>query len=147
VKNRDILISSIAATMAGIIMWVANMARFAAFFGGGGRDREEGGGALGGLVTIIVAPIAAMLIQMWISRTREYEADASGASIVGSPHGLASALQKLDNYAKRIPMEASPSTAHMFIMHPFSGGALMNLFSTHPPTQKRIERLLGRSAA
>jgi heat shock protein HtpX len=146
VRNRDILISSVAATMAGIIMWVANMARFAAFFGGGDRDREEGGGALAGLVTIIVAPIAAMLIQMWISRTREYEADASGASMVGSPNGLASALQKLDNYAKRIPMEASPSTAHMFIMHPFSGSSVMSLFSTHPPTHKRIERLLGRSA-
>jgi heat shock protein HtpX len=145
VKNRDILISSVAATMAGIIMWVANMARFAAFFGGG-RDRDdEGGGALGGLVTIIVAPIAAMLIQMWISRTREYQADASAAEVVGSPNGLASALQKLENYSKRIPMEASPSTAHMLIMHPFSGGSLMNLFSTHPSTQKRIARLLGRS--
>jgi heat shock protein HtpX len=142
VKNRDILISSVAATLAGIIMWVANMARFATIFGGG-RDRDdEGGGALGGLVTIIVAPIAAMLIQMWISRTREYQADASAAETVGSPHGLASALQKLENYSKRIPMEASPSTAHMFIMHPFSGRSLMNLFSTHPPTQKRIERLL-----
>jgi heat shock protein HtpX len=144
VKNRDILISSVAATLAGMIMWIANMARFAAFFGGG-RDRDsEGGGALGGLVTIIVAPIAAMLIQMWISRTREYQADASGAEIAGSPHGLASALQKLENYSKRIPMEASPNTAHMLIMHPFSGGALMNLFSTHPSTQKRIERLLER---
>ena len=143
VKNRDILISSVAATLAGMIMWIANMARFAAFFGGG-RDRDdEGGGALGGLVTIIVAPIAAMLIQMWISRTREYQADASGAETAGSPHGLASALQKLDNYSKRIPMDASPSTAHMFIMHPFSGRSLMNLFSTHPPTEKRIERLLG----
>ena len=142
VKNRDILISSVAATLAGIIMWVANMARFAAIFGGG-RDRDdEGGGGLGGLVTIIVAPIAAMLIQMWISRTREYQADASGAEAVGNPRGLASALQKLENYSKRIPMEASPSTAHMFIMHPFSGRSLMNLFSTHPPTQKRIERLL-----
>jgi heat shock protein HtpX len=147
VKNRDILISSVAATLAGMIMWIANMARFAAFFGGG-RDRDdEGGGALGGLVTIIVAPIAAMLIQMWISRTREYQADASGAEIAGSPHGLASALQKLENYSKRIPMEASPNTAHMLIMHPFSGGALMNLFSTHPSTQKRIERLLGRRPA
>lgn len=146
VKNRDILISSVAATLAGMIMWVANMARFAAFFGGG-RDRDdEGGGALGGLVTIIVAPIAAMLIQMWISRTREYQADASGAEVAGSPQGLASALQKLDSYSKRIPMEASPSTAHMFIMHPFSGKSLMNLFSTHPPTEKRIERLLGRQA-
>jgi len=146
VKNRDILISSVAATMAGIIMWVANMARFAAFFGGG-RDRDdEGGGALGGLVTIIVAPIAAMLIQMWISRTREYQADASAAEVVGSPNGLASALQKLENYSKRIPMEASPSTAHMLIMHPFSGGSLMSLFSTHPSTQKRIARLMGRSS-
>jgi heat shock protein HtpX len=142
VKNRDILISSVAATLAGIIMWVANMARFASFFGGG-RDRDdEGGGALGGLVTIIVAPIAAMLIQMWISRTREYQADASAAETVGSPNGLASALQKLESYSRRIPMQASPSTAHMFIMHPFSGRSLMNLFSTHPPTQKRIERLL-----
>ncbi len=144
VKNRDILISSVAATLAGMIMWIANMARFAAFFGGG-RDRDdEGGGALGGLVTIIVAPIAAMLIQMWISRTREYQADASGAEIAGSPHGLASALQKLESYSKRIPMQASPNTAHMLIMHPFSGRALMNLFSTHPSTQKRIERLLER---
>jgi len=145
VKNRDILISSVAATLAGIIMWVANMARFAAFFGGG-REREEGGGgALAGLFTIIVAPIAAMLIQMWISRTREYQADASGAAISGNPRGLASALQKLENYSKRIPMETSPSTAHMFIMHPFTGSSIMNLFSTHPPTQKRIQRLLANS--
>ena len=145
VKNRDILISSVAATMAGIIMWVANMARFAAIFGGGRDNDDEGGGALGGLVTIIVAPLAAMLIQMWISRTREYQADSSAAEMVGSPQGLAAALQKLENYSKRIPMEASPSTAHMLIMHPFSGRSLMNLFSTHPPTQKRIARLLGRS--
>ncbi len=146
VKNRDILISSVAATLAGIIMWVANMARFAAFFGGS-RDRDdEGGGAIGGLVTIIVAPIAAMLIQMWISRTREYQADASASEIIGSPNGLASALQKLENYSKRIPMNASPSTAHMFIMHPFSGRSLMNLFSTHPSTEKRIARLLGRNS-
>jgi heat shock protein HtpX len=145
VKNRDILISSVAATLAGVIMWIANMARFAAFFGGGRDGDDEGGGALGGLVTMIVAPIAAMLIQLWISRTREYQADASGAEAAGSPNGLASALQKLENYSKRIPMQASPSTAHMFIMHPFSGRSLMNLFSTHPPTKKRIERLLGRS--
>lgn len=145
VKNRDILISSVAATLAGMIMWIANMARFATFFGGG-RDREDGGGgALGGLVTILVAPIAAMLIQMWISRTREYQADASGAEVAGNPQGLASALQKLDDYSKRLPMNASPSTAHMFIVHPFSGRSLMSLFSTHPPTQKRIERLLGRN--
>ena len=144
VRNRDILISSIAATLAGIIMWVSSMARFAAIFGGG-RSDDEGGGLFGFLITIIVAPIAAMLIQLWISRTREFQADASGAEIAGNPYGLASALQKLQDYSKRIPMQASPSTAHMFIMHPFSGGALMNLFSTHPPTQKRIERLIGRS--
>jgi heat shock protein HtpX len=144
VKNRDILISSVAATLAGIIMWIANMARFAAFFGGGARDRDsEGGGTLAGLFTIIVAPIAATLIQLWISRTREYQADASGAETAGSPYGLASALQKLDAYSKRIPMEAAPSTAHMYIVHPFTGSALMNLFSTHPPIQKRIERLVG----
>ncbi len=144
VKNRDILISSIAATLAGVIMWVANMARFAAFFGGG-RDRENSGGALAGLVTIIVAPIAAMMIQMWISRTREYQADASGAEVLGSGQGLASALRKLDAYSKRLPLDASPSTAHMFIVHPFSGSALLNLFSTHPPIQKRIERLVGQN--
>jgi heat shock protein HtpX len=145
VKNQDILISSVAATLAGVIMWVASMARFAAIFGGG-RDRDDdGGGAIGFLVTIIVAPIAALMIQMWISRTREYQADASGASVAGSPNGLASALQKLENYSKRIPMNASPSTAHMFIMHPFSGRSMMSLFSTHPPTQERIKRLLGRS--
>jgi heat shock protein HtpX len=144
VKNRDILISSVAATLAGMIMWIANMARFAAFFGGGTRDRDqEGGGALAALFTIIVAPIAATLIQLWISRTREYQADASGAETAGSPYGLASALQKLDAYSKRIPMEATPSTAHMYIVHPFTGSALMNLFSTHPPIQRRIERLVG----
>ena len=145
VKNRDILISSVAATIAGVIMWVSHMARFAMIFGGS-RDRDGGGRAISGLVTIIVAPIAAMLIQLWISRTREYEADHSGAEMAGSPYGLASALQKLENCSKSIPMEASPSTAHMFIMHPFSGGGLMSLFSTHPPTQKRIARLLGRSS-
>lgn len=143
VKNRDILISSVAATLAGVIMWVAHMARFAAIFGGG-RDREDGGGAIGGLATMIVAPFAAMLIQMWISRTREYQADSSGAEVAGSPHGLASALRKLEAYSKRIPMDASPSTAHMFIIKPFSGSSLLNLFSTHPPMQKRIERLTGR---
>jgi heat shock protein HtpX len=141
VKNRDILISGVAATMAGVIMYAANMARFAVYFGG--RDRDDEGGGLGGLLMIFLAPIAAMLIQMWISRTREYEADAGGAAMAGSPHGLASALQKLENYSKRIPMQASPSSAHMLIMHPFSGSALLNLFSTHPPTQKRIERLIG----
>ncbi len=142
VKNRDILISSIAATIAGVIMWLSYMARFAMIFGGS-RDRDEGGGGLGGLVAIIVAPIAAVLIQMWISRTREYQADKGGAEMVGNPNGLAQALRKLDNYSKRIPMEASPSSAHMFIVHPFSGGGLMSLFSTHPPISKRIQKLLG----
>jgi len=146
VKNRDILISSIAAMIAGIIMYASYMARFAMFFGGGRDREEEGGGALGGLFTIILAPIAATLIQLWISRTREYEADHTGAELVGDPRGLASALQKLEGYSKRLPMEASPSTAHMFIVHPFSGGGLMSLFSTHPPIQKRIDRLLGRAA-
>jgi heat shock protein HtpX len=145
VKNRDILISSVAATLAGMIMLIARMAWFLPILGGG-RDRDDrGGGASGGLLMMIVAPIAAMLIQLWISRTREYQADASGAEVAGNPNGLASALQKLENYSKRIPMEASPGTAHMFIIHPFTGSSLMNLFSTHPPTQKRIERLLGRS--
>lgn len=144
VKNRDILISGIAATLAGAIMWIAHMARFAAIFGGTRDGDDEGGGALGFLLMIIVAPVAALLIQLYISRTREYLADAGGAAAAGSPNGLASALQKLENYSKRIPMGASPATAHMFIMHPFSGRALMSLFSTHPPTRKRIQKLLGR---
>jgi heat shock protein HtpX len=140
VKNRDILTSSIAATLAGAIMMLGRMA----FFFGGSRDREGGGGG-GGILMLILAPIAAMLIQMWISRTREYQADASGAEVVGNPHGLASALQKLDAYSKRLPMaEASPSTAHLFIVQPFTGSSLLNLFSTHPPMEKRIGRLLGR---
>jgi len=138
VRNRDILTSSVAATLAGAIMMITRMA----FFFGGSRDREEGGGA-GGILMIILAPIAALFIQMWISRTREYEADRSGAEILGDPRGLASALQKLDAYSKRLPMqEAAPATAHLFIVHPFSGSSLLNLFSTHPPLEKRIERLL-----
>ena len=147
VKNRDILISSIAATIAGVIMWVAHMARFAMFFGAATATGREGGGALAGLVTIIVAPIAAMLIQIWISRTREYQADASGAEIAGSPHGLASALRS----SKAIPsgfrwrLPRARRTCSSFIRSP--GGGLMNLFSTHPPIQKRIERLLGSQAS
>lgn len=147
VKNRDILISSIAATMAGAIMWISQMARFAAIFGGSRDSDDDGGGILGFLVMIIVAPIAALLIQLYISRTREFLADASGAQAAGDPRGLASALRKLEDYSKRVPMNASPSSAHMFIMHPFSGRSLMNLFSTHPPTRKRIERLLGNRQA
>jgi len=144
VKNRDILISSIAATIAGAIMWISSMARWAAIFGGGSRDRDDNGGALGMLFAMIVAPFAAMLVQMAVSRSREYGADATGAGFTGNPYALASALRKIHDFSKRVPMEASPATAHMFIIHPFSGGAIMNLFSTHPPVEKRIERLTGR---
>ncbi len=141
VKNRDILISSIAATMAGAIMMLA---RFAIFFPmGGGRDDNNRGGALGLLLTMILAPIAALLIQMAISRSREYGADATGASLSGNPYGLASALKKLQEGNRRVPMEANPATSHLFIVKPFSGQSLMSLFSTHPPIEKRIERLLG----
>jgi heat shock protein HtpX len=145
VNNRDILIGSIAATMAGAIMMLANMARWSAIFGGGPRDREEGGGAggLGLILMSIIAPLAAMLIQMAISRSREYMADASGAALAGTPEGLARALEKLGAYSKRLPMQASPATAHMFIVNPLSGRSLMNLFSTHPPLEERIARLRG----
>jgi heat shock protein HtpX len=148
VKNRDILTSSIAATLAGAITMVARMGYWAALFGGGGgggRDRERGGGGFGGLLMIIVAPIAASLIQLAISRSREYEADATGAATTGDPYALARALQKLDAYSKRIPMEASPSTAHLFIVAPLLGsGGIASLFSTHPPMKDRIQRLIGR---
>lgn len=147
VRNRDILIGSIAATMAGAVMLLANMARFSAMFGGG-RDREQGGGgALGLIVMSLVAPLAAMLIQMAISRSREYLADATGAGFAGTPEGLAGALQKLGAYSRQLPMEASPSTAHMFIVNPLSGSSLMSLFSTHPPLEERIARLRGLRAA
>jgi heat shock protein HtpX len=145
VKNRDILISSIAATLAGAIMWIAHMARFAALFGGyGGRDERENGGVLGYLFTIILAPIAAMLIQLAVSRSREYGADATGAHFAGNPYGLARALEKLEANSKLRPLQASESTAHMFIVKPFTGSAILQLFSTHPPMEKRIERLIGR---
>ena len=144
VRNRDILTSSIAATLAGAITMLSHTARFAAMFGGGRDDRR--GGGLGGLFMIILAPIAATLIQLAVSRSREYEADATGARVTGNPYALASALQKLDAYSKRLPMQASPSNAHMFIVAPFLGGAsLANLFSTHPPMARRIERLTGRA--
>ncbi|HEY3130493.1 MAG TPA: zinc metalloprotease HtpX [Acidobacteriota bacterium] len=145
VQNRDILISSVAATLAGAIMWISNMARFAAIFGGYGDREERQGGALGFLFTIIVAPIAALLIQMWVSRTREYAADSTGAQLAGNPYGLAHALEKLQAASKSTPLQASESTAHLFIVKPFSAGFLLNLFSTHPPIEKRIERLIGRS--
>jgi heat shock protein HtpX len=148
VKNRDILISSVAATLAGAIMFLSSMAKWAALFGGLGdrRDGERGGGALGLLVAALVAPIAAMLIQMAVSRSREYQADATGAEMVGHPQGLARALEKLDLYSKRVPMLAAggPTTSHLFIVKPFSGTSLMGLFSTHPPIPERIRRLLGR---
>ena len=146
VKNRDILIGSIAATMAGAIMVLANMARFAAFFGGRGGDGDRGGGAIGLIAMSIIAPVAAMIIQMAISRSREYLADAAGARFAGSPEGLARALEKLGKYSKRIPLEANPSTAHMFIVNPLSGRSMMSLFSTHPPLEERIARLRGGTA-
>ncbi len=147
VKNRDILTSSIAATLAGAITMVARMGYWASMFGGyggGGRDRERGNGA-GGLFMLILAPIAASLIQLAISRSREYEADATGAAVTGNPYALARALQKLESYSKRIPMQASPSNAHLFIVAPLLGsGGIANLFSTHPPMKERIRRLIGR---
>jgi heat shock protein HtpX len=146
VKNRDILTSSIAATLAGAITMIARMGMWASMFGGGGGGgRDRRGGGLTALLMLIVAPIAATLIQLAISRSREYEADATGAKETGNPYALARALQKLDGYSKRIPMQASPSTAHLFIVAPFLGsGGFANMFSTHPPMKERIRRLIGR---
>jgi heat shock protein HtpX len=148
VRNRDILTSSIAATLAGAITMIARMGYWASLFGGyggGGRDSRERGGGMGGLFMLILAPIAASLIQLAISRSREYEADATGAHVTGNPYALARALQKLDDYSRRIPMRASPSTAHLFIVAPLLGsGGFANLFSTHPPIKDRIQRLIGR---
>ncbi|MDA8414938.1 MAG: zinc metalloprotease HtpX [Desulfobacteraceae bacterium] len=141
VKNRDILISSIAATFAGAITYLAHMAQFAAIFGGGRNDDDEGGGIFGMILMAILAPIAAMLVQMAISRSREFGADAGGASISGTPLALANALQKLEMGNQQIPMEATTATAHMFIVNPLTGGGLMSLFSTHPPMAERIARL------
>jgi heat shock protein HtpX len=142
VRHRDILISSVAATLAAAIMMVARMAQFAAFFGGGRDDDRDGGNPIALLATIILAPLAAMLIQAAISRSREFAADAGAASLVGSPYGLVGALKKIEMVAKRVPLDANPATAHMFIVKPFSAGALFSLFSTHPPTEKRIQALL-----
>ena len=144
IRNRDILIGSIAATMAGAIMILASMARWTAFLGGG-SDNDEGGGfgVIGLIVMSILAPIAAMLIQMDISRSREYQADATGAGFAGHADGLANALEKLGAYSRRLPMAAKPNTAHMFIVNPLKGGNLANLFSTHPPLEERIARLRG----
>jgi heat shock protein HtpX len=139
VKNRDILISSIAATLGAAIMMTA---RFAMFFGGGSRDDNRGSNPIALLATMILAPVAAVMIQAFISRTREYSADAGGAQIAGNPVGLMSALRKIDSAARRVPLDANPATAHMFIIKPFSGAGLMNLFSTHPPTEKRVQALM-----
>jgi heat shock protein HtpX len=146
VKHRDILISSVAATIAAAIMMTARMAHFAALFGGyGGRgdDRDRGNNPIALLAMIILAPLAAMLIQMAISRSREFAADAGGAAIAGNPYGLADALRKIDAITKRVPLDANPATAHMFIVKPFSGAGLASLFSSHPSTDARIRALLG----
>lgn len=145
IKNKDMLIGSIAATLAGAIVMLANMAQWAAMFGGlGGRDSEEGeggGGIIGMILMAVLAPIAATIIQMAISRSREYMADDGGAKISGKPYGLAGALEKLSRASQMVPMDANPSTAHMFIVNPLTGRSLMNLFSTHPPIEERIARL------
>jgi heat shock protein HtpX len=143
VKNRDILIQTVAATFAGAITYLAHMAQFAAMFGGGRHDDDEGGGGgiFGMILMAILAPIAAMLVQMAISRSREFGADAGGASISGSPLSLANALQKLEMGNQQVPMEANAATAHMFIVSPLTGGGMMSLFSTHPPMAARVARL------
>jgi heat shock protein HtpX len=142
VRNRDTLTSAIAATLAGVVMMVARMAYWGALFGGMRRDeREEGGGAIGFLAMIIVAPIAATLIQLAISRSREYEADATGARTLHNPDQLASALEKIGVYSQRIPLAAGPATAHLWIVNPLRGNWLASLFSTHPPIEERIRRL------
>ncbi len=148
VKNRDILTSAVVATIAGAITLIARMVYWGELFGGfggGGRDDDRRGGALSALAMMIVAPLAATLIQLAISRSREYEADATGANITGNPQGLARALAKIDQWSKRVPMQVSPSMAHMFICQPLTTGEIFSsLFSTHPPIRKRIERLIGR---
>ncbi len=145
VKNRDILIGSIAATLAAAVMVIASMARWAAFFGFGGRDDREGANPIVLLATAILAPIAAVMIQMAVSRSREFQADASGAEMARNPYGLAHALQKLEESGKRIPMlTAGPASSHLFIVKPFTGRFLASLFSTHPPIEERIRRLVGR---
>jgi len=148
VKNRDILTSAVVATIAGAIILIGRMVFWAEMFGGfggGGSSDSRRGGALSALVMMLLAPFAAVLIQLWISRTREYEADHAGAEITGNPQGLARALDKIDKYAKQIPMQASPTMAHLYIYQPLTSGQIFSsLFSTHPPIRKRIERLIGR---
>lgn len=141
VKHRDILIGPIAAAIAATVMMVARMAQFAALFGGfGGRGDRGGSNPIALLAMIIVAPLAAMVVQAAISRSREFAADRGASQIVGSPYGLADALRKIDHAARRVPLDANPATAHMFIVKPFSGAGLLSLFSTHPPTEQRIQR-------
>jgi heat shock protein HtpX len=142
VKHRDILISSVAATLAAAIMMIS---RFAMFFGGSRDDDRHGTNPVALIAMMILAPVAAMLIQAMISRSREYDADAGGASIAGGPHGLVNALKKIDARSRAIPLDANPATAHMFIIKPFSGQGLLGLFSTHPPTEKRIQALLEKA--
>jgi heat shock protein HtpX len=149
VKNRDILTSAVVATLAGAITLIGRMLFYAEMFGGfgggGGRGNDRRGGALSMLAMMILAPLAATLIQLAISRSREYEADATGARITGNPQGLARALDKIDKWSKRIPMDVAPSMAHLYILQPLTSGAIFSsLFSTHPPIRKRIERLIGR---
>ncbi len=141
VRNRDILVSSIAATLAGAVMILANMAQWAAIFGGGRGNDDDRGGFIGLIVMAVLAPVAATLIQLAISRSREYLADETGAHLAHNPEALARALEKLAVASERIPMNANPSTAHMFIVNPLSGRSLANLFSTHPPIEERIRRL------
>jgi heat shock protein HtpX len=142
VKNRDVLISTVAATLAGAITYLAHMAQWTAMFGGRSSNDDEGGvNPIAAILMAILAPIAAMLVQMAVSRSREYQADATGARIAGKPWGLAKALEKLQMAQQVAPMEANPATAHLFIVNPLSGRSLMNLFSTHPPLEDRIARL------
>jgi heat shock protein HtpX len=149
VKHRDILIGTIAATFAGAISYLAQMAQWAMIFGGHRGDDDEGGSPIAAIVMMIVGPIAAMIVQMAISRSREYVADEGGASISGNPRYLSGALRKLDSASKKIPMDANPATSHLFIVSPLSGGGILKLFSTHPPIEERIARLesMGRSSA
>ena len=142
VKHRDILISSVAATLAATIMMAARMAQFAAFFGGGRDDDRGGSNPIALLAMMIFGPMAAMLIQAAISRSREFSADAGGAKIAGNPYGLVNALKKIEVASKQVPLEANPATAHMFIIKPFSMSGLLSIFSTHPPTGQRIRALL-----
>lgn len=141
IKNRDILVGSVAATIAGAISYLANMAQWTMIFGGRHSDDEEGANPVAAIVMMIVAPIAAMLVQMAISRSREFLADETGAKMSGNPLSLASALRRLHERAEQIPMHATPATAHMFIVNPLHGGSFVNLFSTHPPVEERIARL------